>query len=371
MCLVSESVPGGENAPATLLGLVKRYSPSGSEAGAVDWLVSRMRGIGFERAFQDDAGNAVGIIGDGPGQIVLLGHIDTVPGEIHVRVEGERLYGRGAVDAKGPLAAFTDAAARLGAIPGWQIVVIGAVDEERDSMGARYVVERYRPDYAIIGEPSSWERVTLGYKGSSWAQVRVRKPLAHTAALEESAPESAVRLWERLRLWRDAFNRERERVFEQLTLSLRGMASGDNGFDEWAELRIGARLPPGTSPDDYYTLLEEQIAAFRIEETAAVDFDRIGYPIQAYRVEKNTPLVRAFLASVRAASGKPGFVVKSGTADLNIVAPSWGCPAVAYGPGDSNLDHTPDEHIELKEYELAVDVLARVLTQLTASPPES
>jgi LysW-gamma-L-lysine carboxypeptidase len=330
-----------------------------------------MHEIGFERAFNDEAGNAVGIIGDGPRQIVLLGHIDTVPGEIPVRVEGERLYGRGAVDAKGPLAAFTDAAARAGAPPGWQIVVIGAVDEERDSMGARYVVARYRPDYAIIGEPSSWERVTLGYKGSAWARVRVRKPLTHTAALEESAPECAVRLWERLRAWGQAFNREHERVFEQLTLTLRGMASGNDGFEEWAELQLGARLPPGTSPDDCYTLLEEQIGAFQFAETAAVDFDRIGYPIQAYRAEKNTPLVSAFLASVRAAGEKPGFVVKSGTADLNIVAPNWDCPAVAYGPGDSNLDHTPDEHIELKEYEKSVDVLARVLAKLTASPPES
>jgi LysW-gamma-L-lysine carboxypeptidase len=49
---------------------------------------------------------------------------------------------------------------------------------------------------------------------------------------------------------------------------------------------------------------------------------------------------------------------------MNIVGPAWGCPIVAYGPGDSALDHTPDEHLDLAEYERAIDVLARVLTVL-------
>ena len=93
----------------------------------------------------------------------------------------------------------------------------------------------------------------------------------------------------------------------------------------------------------------------------------MGYAIPAYRSEKNTALVRAFLAGVRSAGGRPGFVLKTGTADLNIVAPQWGCPAVAYGPGDSSLDHTPQEHILLDEYRKAVDVLSTTLSNLTAN----
>jgi LysW-gamma-L-lysine carboxypeptidase len=49
---------------------------------------------------------------------------------------------------------------------------------------------------------------------------------------------------------------------------------------------------------------------------------------------------------------------------MNIVGPAWGCPIVAYGPGDSSLDHTPNEHLELEELEHAVDVLAKVLATL-------
>ena len=77
-------------------------------------------------------------------------------------------------------------------------------------------------------------------------------------------------------------------------------------------------------------------------------------------------LVRAFLAGIRAAGGQPGFVLKTGTADLNIIAPVWDCPALAYGPGDSTLDHTPNEHLSLEEYQHSVDVLQSVLKRLSS-----
>src|SRR5947207_10534452 len=87
-------------------GLVAIKSLSRQEAEASKWLADQMQRIGYERAFVDEAGNAVGELGDPSAArtIVLLGHIDTVPGNIPVRIEGDLLYGRGSVDAKGPLA---------------------------------------------------------------------------------------------------------------------------------------------------------------------------------------------------------------------------------------------------------------------------
>ena len=87
----------------------------------------------------------------------------------------------------------------------------------------------------------------------------------------------------------------------------------------------------------------------------------IEEPIPAYRAEKNTPLVRAFLGAIRGAGGSPVFSVKTGTSDMNLVAPLWGCQTMAYGPGDSDLDHTPNEHILISEYQRAVKILAGVL----------
>jgi len=78
-------------------------SPSGEEDAVAEYLVEQMTRLGFQ-AHRDEAGNAVGAMGDPEAgrEIVLLGHMDTVPGFIPVRRRGKHLYGRGAVDAKGP-----------------------------------------------------------------------------------------------------------------------------------------------------------------------------------------------------------------------------------------------------------------------------
>ena len=108
---------------AFLEELLSIPSPSGEEDAVAAYLVEQMAPWASE-AHRDEAGNAVGTIGNPAAEreIVLLGHMDTVPGLIPVRKEGGRLYGRGAVDAKGPLAAFVLAAARAARKldwPGW------------------------------------------------------------------------------------------------------------------------------------------------------------------------------------------------------------------------------------------------------------
>ena len=133
-------------------------SPSGGEDVFADYLVTQMRKMGFA-THRDEAGNVVGAVGhpEADMEIVLLGHMDTVPGFIPVRWEGNKLYGRGAVDAKGPLATFVLAASRV--IPylsNARITVIGAVEEESHGWGSQYLAQTMpAPTYAIIGEPSS------------------------------------------------------------------------------------------------------------------------------------------------------------------------------------------------------------------------
>jgi LysW-gamma-L-lysine carboxypeptidase len=348
----------------TLIGLVTQYSPSGQERGAVEWLVARMKSLGYGQTYIDDAGNAVGVIGQGPKQVVLLGHIDTVPGEIRVEQDASLLYGRGSVDAKGPLACFADAVANVGIKEGWQFVVIGAVEEERNSEGARFVVDQYNPDFAIIGEPNQWDRVALGYKGSAWANVTVKRGQAHTASGEETAAEAAVEVWLKIKAYVDAFNADKQKVFDKLLLTLRGMESDSNDFEQWARLKVGIRLPVEVSPEAWYAKLNEIISDSHLKGDCHLNVEPTGFAVPAWGCEKNTSLVRAFLSGIRSQGGEPRFVYKTGTADLNIVAPIWKCPAVVYGPGDSSLDHTPNEHIMLEDYAKAVSVLASALNGL-------
>ncbi len=142
-----------------------------------------------------------------------------------------------------------------------------------------------------------------------------------------------------------------------MTPSLREMHSERDGFSDGARLEINFRLPPGMQPDE----LLEQLLPLAVDGSLSM-FD--GIP--AYRGEKNNPLVRAFLPAIRAAGGSPAFSLKTGTADINIVAPVWDCPAVAYGPGDSSLDHTPVEHISITEYLASIDILSEAIIALTA-----
>jgi hypothetical protein len=96
-------------------------------------------------------------------------------------------------------------------------------------------------------------------------------------------------------------------------------------------------------------------------------------PASPYRGPRDTPLVRAFKGAIRRAGGKPRLKLKTGTSDMNVVAPVWDVPMLAYGPGDASLDHTPQEHLSLPDYARAVAVLTTALTGLTGErySPES
>jgi LysW-gamma-L-lysine carboxypeptidase len=257
-----------ETGVETVIGLVARYSPSGQEREAVEWLVGRMKSLGYDDAFIDEAGSAIGVIGQGSKQIVLLGHIDTVPGEIKVERDTQSvlLYGRGSVDAKGPLACFVDAVAQVGVREGWQFVVIGAVEEERESDGARFVAAQYQPDFAIIGEPNQWDRVALGYKGSAWANIIISRRQVHTASGEKTAAEVAVEAWLKIKAYVDAFNADKQKNFDKLLLTLRGVNSDANDFEQSAQLRVGVRLPVDVTPEGWFEKLEELIGDSQLRE---------------------------------------------------------------------------------------------------------
>ncbi len=331
-------------------------SLSGQEGELARFLAGEMGRLGFD-SFVDGAGNAVGEAGAGPA-IVLLGHIDTVPGVVPVRIEDGKLYGRGSVDAKGPFAAFVAAAARLVARGDLRarLVLVGAVEEEAaSSKGAHYIVDRYAPVACVIGEPSGWDRLTLGYKGRLLVEGRWEQPMAHSAGKEIAAPERAVAFWNAVQAHCAAHNIGKTALFDQLLPSLRAIHSGSDGLIDWAELTIGIRLPLDIAPDDLAGTL-----------APAADGGRLQFRggCKAYRSDKNNPLVRALLKGVRAAGGAPGFLLKTGTSDMNVVGPAWRCPILAYGPGDSSLDHTPQEHVEVAEYLRAIDVLEVALDYL-------
>jgi LysW-gamma-L-lysine carboxypeptidase len=342
-----------------IVELVKIYSPSTDEAEAVAYLVEWMKHNGYDEAGIDAVGNARGIKGDpnAPKTLMLLGHIDTVRGEIPVRIEKNNLYGRGSVDAKGPLCSFAQAASEATVPKGWRVAVVGAVEEEvTSSKGARHILKRFTPDLCLIGEPSGADRITLGYKGRLLMEYTYERTVSHTARPEPSAGAIGFMFWQGVSSWENQQNTGIEKLFDQVMCNLQRINTESDGFHEKVTLQIGFRLPPHVPPADV-------IAAVSPLAAPNSELRTFGAEI-AIQSDKNNALVRGMLSAIRAQGKTPGFVLKTGTSDMNIVGAQWECPIAAYGPGDSRLDHTPHEHLPLAEYEQAVATVKHLIENL-------
>jgi LysW-gamma-L-lysine carboxypeptidase len=377
----AETEPVTETGIELLEEMVSIPSPSTQERELGQWLVTRLRGMGFS-AKRDEVGNVVAFWGSGPREVLLLGHMDTVPGFIPVRREGQRLVGRGSVDAKGPLAAAITAVARQPEGANCRFTVIGAVEEEGSSRGARHLVNRRPPDQLVILEPSGWDAVTLGYKGSLKLRYRLSQPMGHGAGPNDSAADRAIAFVRRVQDYAAAptlpspvngGGKETAAFpgsgggeivpgagavlgsFERLDVRILRFHADHDGFKDTAAMTVGFRLPPNFDVPSFQQQLEDWAEGAEL---------RFEYADAAVRAEKNTPVVRALLKGIRDTGGTPRFKMKTGTSDMNILAPVWGCPTLAYGPGDSKLDHTPDEAMDLEDFARGVDVLTAALSHL-------
>lgn len=361
------------NPESFLQHLLEINSPSGSERAVAEFLRDHATSLGLISTI-DDAGNFVAATSGDPlrstpgvQDIVLVGHMDVVPGVVPIRVEGDLLFGRGAVDAKGPLAAFLLAAARAKDLlpANTRLVVIGAVEEEIvTSKGARAVVPRYQPAACIIGEPSRWDSVTIGYKGRLLVSYEAEQSVAHTAGPQLSMADQFARWWQDVQDFVVSINERRTSPFQLLQATIRSVHAHSDGLTERCSAIVAFRLPPDVHPSRVSERCARHAGDAKLEFSGAES---------AIVTSRTSILARAMTTSIRAQGGKPSFVLKTGTSDMNVVGEmgnGWSCPIVAYGPGDSALDHTPNEHISLTEFRRSIEVLHGMLTSLAASMEE-
>lgn len=322
--------------------MVEIRSVSGEEATLAQFLVDELPRRGFWTR-TDAVGNVVARRGDPDDPMILLvGHLDTVPGGPPVRRKGRVLHGRGTVDAKGPLAAMICAAQRA-ATDGVQVVVAGVVEEETFGKGATHLAGSLRPDALVVGEPNKWDGIGIGYKGRVMLRCTLTRPPAHTASPQEKAGEAAVTFWNAV-VAHCAGLTTSERAFEQAVPTLIDL----NATLEHATLTLSVRTPPGFDLPAF----ERMVQAAAGDDELVIE-DRTP----AVRIPTDGLVVRALRTAVRARGARPRLTVKTGTADLNILEPVWRVPAAVYGPGDSALDHTDHEHLDLDEFARSVDVL--------------
>lgn len=351
--------------------MLKIYSPSGSEEQLADFLCEHMAARGFE-AKKDDAGNVIGQLGSAGPSILLCGHMDTVPGEIPVHYEGDILYGRGSVDAKSSLAAMivgSSLAMERSPVP-CQVTVAGVIEEETSSAGANALIASGRPyDLAIFGEPSGASNIIIGYKGSLRLQVTFATRGGHSASpwLSKNSYEEAFIFW---KTFKDSLiDNASPSKFSTLTGCVTNAVAGDatNNIPSQAMLIIDLRIPPNIKAAE----MIGKAKAFTDHYQKNHDDVRIGIKAsdqtEAFLAREDSIAVHAFRWAIRKVMKcSVALVKKTGTSDMNLFAQTSSMPMIAYGPGDSSLDHTKDENISISEYLNSVEVYASAIEHLAS-----
>lgn len=357
-----------------LLDLLKIYSPSGEEGEISIYLSKELDRLGF-KVKVDEVGNVEAIWGSGRPSILLCGHMDTVRGRIRVRKRGRVIFGRGAVDAKSPLAALICGARKHVEGGGnGKITILAVVDEEGRSMGMRHFLSRCQEkyDYAIFGEPSGAYAITVGYKGRLLCRFHCETEPGHASAptLFENAIYACMRLIERLRrLEKDWSKGGSGDLFDVPTLCVTKIRGGreDNTIPSHCEMYVDVRVPPSMTIQEVKDKITSAINEFKAEEERTnikLDFLDENEP---YLEDEDSLLVKCFLESIKEISGKDGRLLrKTGTADVNDFVRKFKISSVVYGPGNSRLDHTPIENVSVSEYLDSIKIIANVLKKLTS-----
>ncbi len=338
-----------------LLELIKHYTPSGEEHRIAPTMKDLSKRLGFSHFEIDPAGNYIMRRGRGPNTLLLAGHVDTVPGMLEHGIRDGEVYGRGAVDAKGPLAALMVGGAEAEFDEDkYSVIVAGLVDEEGAGRGAQALLNSIRDVRGVvIGEPTGAEGVVISYRGSLTFRLRCTALGGHSSA--PYVGESALdKLLEAIGEIRSIFN---GKSYGEPTSAITQLRAGDwpTKLPEEAEATLNIRYPPGM---DGASIIE------RVEAVASMRGCRVEIldstpPVSA---SLDSPTVRSLVRSIIMNGRKPKILRKTGSSDMNILHKLTRNIA-AYGPGNSLLAHTSRESVSIVDLEFSKNVVRRAVEE--------
>jgi len=318
--------------------------------------------------------------------ILLAPHLDTVDADesqFVPRVRNGRLYGRGACDTKGSVAAMLTALCELAGARSrpneTAIIFAGLIDEEQAQAGSRALVRssafrrlgpsitpldclkaEFQTTFAIVGEPTRLQVVTA-HKGSLWLQLETRGKAAHgaTPQLGRNAVREMARIVCALEADYSARLRKRKHpLLGSATVSVGTICGGTqpNIVPDRCVISIDRRTLPGETE----TGVSREIAAFlRSKNLPAKIFSTKLAPALPLETNPKLPLVRQFLRSI----GQPKPRGVDFFCDAAVLS-AGGIPSVVFGPGDIAQAHTKDEWISLTELERGKNLLLKFLKSL-------
>ena len=376
--------------------LIQAKSYSGEEREAAEVLEIFFRNMGFADVLVDKYGSCLGHMkGCRPGPHLLFdGHLDTVPvtdltawshDPFGAEIVGDRIYGRGASDMKGALAAMAAAAAFYardteGGFPG-EIYVAGTVYQEYfEGVAAREISVRAEPDYVIIGEASGLDLRT-GQRGRAEIVVEAFGSPAHSANPEKglNAVYKMCRVIERIK----ELPPNRHPVLGQGILELTDIISspypGVSVVPDYCRATFDRRLLTGETKESILgpikALLDEMMAEdpTLAARTALASDSRLCYTGQEIRAERFFPgwlygededFIQAVYREMAAGGHRPCFSRYNVCTNGSHYAGEAGLKTLGLGPSRESQTHTIDEYIEISQLLDAVEAYMAVMRAL-------
>jgi succinyl-diaminopimelate desuccinylase len=368
---------------------IQSTAPTVPEAACAEYVEEflRAQGLSFERVpVADGRWNVLARVpGAGGPPLVLLGHMDTVPvgdgwsfNPFGGEVSGGRLFGRGACDMKGGLAALLCVLLRVhasGAPLSGDLVLAATVDEESSMTGAAALVQAgHVPSnsYILAAEPSDG-RLLVAQKGIAWYELRARGVSAHASMpnLGADANRALALAVEHAYQGISALHATNP-LLGPTTMVVGRMEGGikTNVVADAARAEIDVRYPPSVGPDDVYKVIAAA-AEQATRSVPGVDFSLRPTTTDRWPVvcAADSPLIAAVREAHRAVRG--GHEVElagfSAYTDAAVCAIASGSShAVVFGPGSLAQAHTVDEFVEVAELRVFEDLLAETARLLLA-----
>ena len=299
-------------------------------------------------------------------RILLAPHLDTVgvadAGQWRPRREGGRLFGRGACDTKGSVAAMFTALIRLARggrrAPGTEIIFAGLVDEENGQGGSRALATGgLKADLAIVGEPTKL-RVVTAHKGDLWLRLETRGKAAHGARPElgRNAVHEMARIVDLLETdYARSLSRRKHRLLGRATINVGSIAGGrqPNIVPDSCVISADRRTLPGETEAGVRREIRDLLRRHGLRATIV---DSKNAPCLPMETAATLPLVRQFFR----AGGQSGPAGVDFFCDASILA-QGGIPSVVFGPGDIAQAHTVNEWIEVRQLEQSTAILENFL----------
>lgn len=347
------------------------------EGGAARLLADVLRGWGFAVELHEVEPGRPNVVarvgGEGGRSLMLNGHLDVVgvEGMAHAPFDAEardgRIYGRGATDMKGGIAAMCAAAARAaraGALAG-EVVIAAVVDEENESAGTRALLARgVRADAAIVTEPTRLA-IAPAHRGFAWIEVTVHGRAAHGSRYDvgvDAITHAGLLLAELDAMQERELPRRTHPLLGRASLHASTIAGGAawSIYPERCTLRVERRTLPGERADDALREVREACERVRARRPEFAADAALLVSQGPSDVATDAPVVHALAAAMTERGEAVRVEGLSAWTDAALLNEA-GIPAICYGPGDISLAHAAEEWVETVEIERATSVLETMI----------